>query len=217
MIPTVTVMVPNDFRNFRLENEEDNTNEMVLTDTLPLFTPKHGSFAGEQRLLMDRAMHGNEDADENVLFLPAGTMGYVIREDRPIVLKLVHRHSALEYLGVLLGTLLPTSLVVLAQPTQELDRQTASELLTLINALLTASLAQTRSADEPNIEEAKHVLGRLGNALPNGQDIVTVIADIFEMELLAHSDQAALEGSIDLVVACAEFFSTLLTVSPERV
>ncbi|KAK5130418.1 hypothetical protein LTR08_002116 [Meristemomyces frigidus] len=212
MLQTATLMVPHDFRAFSLENEEDNTNEMVLTDTLPLFVPKHVSFAGEQRLLMDQAMRSNQEAEDNVFLVSAGTMGYVIREDRPIVLKLVHKHSALEFLGVLLGTLLPTSLVVPAPPTQELDRHTASELLILINALLTAALHQSQG-----VEEANFVLGRFSNVLPNSQDIITVIADIFEMELLAHLDQAALDGSLDLVIACAEFFGTLVAVSPERV
>ncbi|KAK4546794.1 hypothetical protein LTR36_001526 [Oleoguttula mirabilis] len=211
-LQTVTLMVPYDFRAFRLENEEANTNEMVLTDTLSLFVPKQASFAGEQRLIMDRAMHGSEDPDGNILLLPAGTTGYVIREDRPIVLKLVHKHSALEYLGLLLSTLLPTSPLVSAEYTAEMDRQTASEIVVLMNALLSAALRQHQGA-----EEAKFILGRLSNALPNEQDIITIVADIFEMQLLAHLDQAAQDGSLDLLVAGAELLSTLVKVSPERV
>ncbi|KAK5124795.1 hypothetical protein LTR85_001508 [Meristemomyces frigidus] len=211
-LQAVTLMVPYDFRSFRLENEEANTNEMVLTDTLSLFVPKQASFAGEQRLIMDRAMQSSEDPDGNVLLLPAGTPGYVIREDRPIVLKLVHSHSALEYLGLLLSTLLPTSSLIAAPHTAEMDRQTASEIVVLINALLSAALRQRQG-----VEEAKFILGRLSNALPNEQDIITIVADIFEMELLAHLEQAAQDGSLGVLVACAEFLCTLVKVSPERV
>lgn len=209
---TVTVVVPYDFRAFRLENEEANTNEMVLTDTLPLFVPKKASFEGEQRLLMDRAMNGNQDAEGNVVVLPAGTVGYIVKEDRPYAFQLEHKHSGLEYLGLLLSTMLPSSELVSASPSPELDRQTASEIVMLFNALISASLKQHQG-----VEEAKFVLGRLSFALPNEQDIITVIADIFELELLAHIDQAAQEGSLELVVASAQFFDALVDVSPERV
>lgn len=211
-LQSVTLMVPYDFRSFRLENEEANTNEMVLTDDLSLFVPKQASFAGEQHLIMDRAMQSSEDSDGNILLLPAGTTGYVIREDRPIVLKLVHAHSALEYLGLLFSTLLPTSLLVPAPHTAEMDRPTASEIVALFNALLSAALKQHMGQ-----EEATFILGRVSNALPNEQDIITIVADIFEMELLAYLEQAAQDGSLDLLVACAEFLAILTKVSPERV
>lgn len=210
---SVTVMVPLHFRNFRLENEEANTNEMVLTDTLPLFVAKQKamSFEGEQRLLVDRAMRGSQNADENVILLPAGTSGNIMREDKPIVLMLEHKHSGLEYLGLLLSTLLPTSEFIPAPPASVLDRSTAGEIVTLLNALQLASLRQDQGVDE-----AKVVLGRFSNALPNEQDIITIISEIFEMELLSFLDQSAQEGSLDLLIACAEFWSILVDISPER-
>ena len=158
---SVTIMVPTDFRDFRLENEEANTNEMVLTDTISLFVPKQKamSFDGERRLLMDRATRGAQDADGNLIFLPAGTSGQILREDKPIVLLLEHKHSGLEYLGLLLSTLLPTSELIPAPPAPQLDQTTAAEIVVLINALTLASLRQ-----EQGVEEAKVLLGRLSYA-----------------------------------------------------
>ncbi|KAI7589000.1 hypothetical protein KC343_g18765, partial [Hortaea werneckii] len=211
---SVTIMVPTDFRDFRLENEEANTNEMVLTDTISLFVPKQKamSFDGERRLLMDRATRGAQDADGNLIFLPAGTSGQILREDKPIVLLLEHKHSGLEYLGLLLSTLLPTSELIPAPPAPLLDQTTAAEIVVLINALTLASLRQ-----EQGVEEAKVLLGRLSYALPNEQDIITIVSDIFEMELLSYLDQSFSEGSLDLLVACTDFWNILIEVSPERV
>ncbi|KAI7149652.1 hypothetical protein KC324_g15593, partial [Hortaea werneckii] len=211
---SVTIMVPVDFRDFRLENEEANTNEMVLTDTISLFVPKQKamSFDGERRLLMDRAMRGAQDADGNLILLPAGTSGQILREDKPIVLLLEHKHSGLEYLGLLLSTLLPTSELMPAPPAPQLDQTTAAEIVVLINALTLASLRQ-----DQGVEEAKVLMGRLSYALPNEQDIITIISDIFEMELLSYLDQSFSEGSLDLLVACTDFWNILVEVSPERV
>jgi len=213
-LQAVTVMVPHHFRSFRLENEEENVGEMVLTDTLSLFQPRQQpSFEGEQRLLMNRAMQGHEAGEGNVMLLPAGTSGTILKEDRPIVLRLTHKHSGLEFLGLLLSTLLPTSELIPATPVlAELDRATASEILSLINALLSAALRRHQG-----VEEAKFVLGRLSYALTNEQDVITIISDIFEMELLSYLAQAAQPGSLDLLVACAEFLDILVDISPERV
>ncbi|KAI7402486.1 hypothetical protein KC336_g14417 [Hortaea werneckii] len=211
---SVTIMVPMDFRDFRLENEEANTNEMILTDTVSLFVPKQKamSFDGERRLLMDRAVRGAQDAEGNLILLPAGASGQILREDKPIVLLLEHKHSGLEYLGLLLSTLLPTSELVPAPPAPQLDQTTAAEIVVLINALTLASLRQ-----EQGVEEAKVLMGRLSYALPNEQDIITIISDIFEMELLSYLDQSFSEGSLDFLVACTDFWNILVEVSPERV
>jgi len=135
-----------------------------------------------------------------------------MKEDRPMIIKFIHAHSALEYLGLLLSTLLPGSDFLPAPPLAELDRYGAVDILKLINALLSAALSQGEGLDE-----ARHLLMRAANALGEEQDIITVVADILEMELLANMDQAAQDGSLQLLVACVEFLALLTQVGAERV
>ncbi|EMC99187.1 hypothetical protein BAUCODRAFT_573479 [Baudoinia panamericana UAMH 10762] len=212
-VKTVTLMVPEHFRSYTLENEDENANGMALTADLPIFAPRQESFAGERRLIMDRAMaEAEEEGPRNVMVVPAGASGIVAKEDRPMVLALKHPHSALEYVGLLLSTLLPGSDIVPAHLTEEMDRQTAADIVALITALLTASLKQDESG-----EDARFILGRVGFALHDETDIAAVIGELFELELLSHLDQAAQPGSLELCVACAEFFTKLTWISPERV
>lgn len=210
---TVTVMVPEHFRAYQLENEDENTNAIVLTKDLYLFRPRQSLHSSPQRLLAKSTMTDGEDDEANsVVVCGAGTSGMVIREERPMVIKLEHQHSSLEYFGLLLSTLLPNSAIAPASLHAEADCSTAADIVALITALLTASLRQ-----DEGVSEANYVLGRLSYALPGEADIISTIVDIFEMELLAHLDHDASEGSLDLVVACAECFTCLIKVSPERI
>lgn len=212
-LETITLMVQEHFRFYELENEDENINAIKLTSVLPVFGPKADSFLGQPLLIAHRAM-GNDNRNESwsVLNVPAGTPGLVIKEDRPMVLQLQHPHSALEYLGLLLSTFLPSSELAPSVQQNMMVHQTASETIMLITLLMTAALKQPEG-----LAEAEFVLSRVSNAIPASSDIIGVIAEIFEIELLAHTDQAAQPGSLDLLVACAEFFDALTTVFPERI
>ncbi|KAK4952633.1 hypothetical protein LTR10_009439 [Elasticomyces elasticus] len=213
-LQTVTLMVPEHFRSYTLENEDENANALVLTDDLAIFSPKaRESFYGENRLLMDREVRDAEqEGARNVLIIPAGTPGMVIREDRPMVLTFRHAHSGLEYVGLLLSTLLPGAEFVQAtMGASDMDRATAADAITLITSLLTAALKQ-----EDGVEEARFVLGRLAFALRDETDIVAVVTELFELELLAFAAQDVTPGSLELCVACANFLEKLTYVSPER-
>ncbi len=214
-MPSLTLMVDQWFRAYQLENEDDNENNIALTEDLPLFISKQyerGFFAGGASKAITMGS-GEDDTATNVLTIPAGTSGVVLKETRPLVLRLEHPHSALEYLGLLLSTILPTCELLPAPPMDaDLDHSTAADIITLITALLKASLHQ-----HSGVDESRHLLGRLSYALPEGQDIISVISDILETELLAHLDQSASEGSLNVLVACVEITYVLVSISPDRV
>ncbi|KAK1815091.1 hypothetical protein LTR12_010515 [Friedmanniomyces endolithicus] len=214
-LQTVTLMVPEHFRSYMLENEDENANALILTEDLAIFSPKRQeTFYGEGRFLMGREVReAEQEGARNVLLIPAGTPGMVIREDRPMVLTLKHPHSGLEYIGLVLSTLLPgNDLVQSTLGASETDKATVAETITLITALLTAALKQQEGQ-----EEARFVLGRLGFALHDETDIVSVITNLFELELLAFIAQETEPGSLELCIACADFLAKLTHVSPERV
>ncbi|KAK5170493.1 uncharacterized protein LTR77_005081 [Saxophila tyrrhenica] len=215
VMPSLTIMVDHWFKGYQLENEDENENNIALTEDLPLFISKQfeqGFFPGNSPKAITMGNNGSH-ASTSVLTIPAGTQGLVIKETRPMVLRLEHQHSALEYLGLLLATSLPASELLPAPPMDtSLDRATTADIISLTTAILTASLRQHKG-----VEEARYVLGRLSNSLPEGQDIILIIFDILETELLAHLDQSTGEGSLDLLVACAECTATLVPISPDRV
>lgn len=204
-----TVMVPLHFRSYTLENEDEGGNEMVLTDPLPLFISTKASARAASSA---RAITNGETQDgDNVTSIPAGTSGQVAGEDRTKVLQLNFPHSALEYLGLLLSTILPSPALRPAPPSAEVDRETATEIVALINALLRSSSKQIDGQ-----EQASLLLGTFSHSLRNGQDITATIADILEMELQDHLDQKAKHGSIGLLAACVEFLDIITGFFPER-
>ena len=116
-LQTVTLMVPENFRAYALENEDENANALVLTEDFAIFRPTGlaGSWYDQSRLAMTSEVSRIGQAGQrNCLKAPAGTKGMVIREDRPMVLTLEFPHSGLEYIGLLLYTLLPGSELELA-------------------------------------------------------------------------------------------------------
>lgn len=213
-LQTMTIKVTGQFRSYQLDHEDENVNNMLLTDELPLFVSKQAvslfgnNYIGQRQL----AMGSGEDQRSNVHGIPTGAAGIVVKESRPLVFRLEHPHSGLEYIGLLLSTILPNSELVAAPLDTGLDRATGAEIVLLINGLLTSSMRQHQG-----VEEARFILGRLGYALHDETDIISIIADILEMELLAHLDQTIQEGSLELLVACAEFLDKLITISSERV
>ncbi|KXT00739.1 hypothetical protein AC578_8246 [Pseudocercospora eumusae] len=204
-----TQETPARFHNYELENEDDGMNSMRLTEALPVLV-SHSPAAsyGQQRQLT-----AGDGADVPVEWtIPVDTPGTITREERPLVLTLRYEHSALEYLSVLLSTFVASSELSPLTQNAILDRYTAADIVSLFTALLSASLRRESSA-----EDAKDLLESMSAALRQSQDIVSIIADIFESELLSHLDQVAQEGSLELVTACAEFWIVLARFSPERV
>lgn len=204
----LTLETPARFQDYQLENEDDGLNAMVLTEALPVFVSKGtASRFGHQRHLT-AGDHGDAPAE---LDIPAGTSGIIVREQRPLVLTLKHEHSAIEYLSIMLSTFVTSSELSPLSQNAFLDRFTAADIVSLFTAMISASLRR-----ESGAELAKELLNQMSSALRQSQDIVSVIADIFESELLSHLDQVPQEGSLELVTACAEFWVVLAKFSQER-
>nr|POF08138.1 nucleoporin [Quercus suber] len=204
-----TIKVPVHFRAYVLENEDEGSNEMVLTDSLPLFTSRKAfsqTSAGFRSITNGEAQH-----TEHASSIPAGTSGQIVGEEKTKVLQLNHRHSALQYLGLLLSTMLPAPAIRPALPNEELDHESATEIIALINALLQSCIKQADAK-----EQAGRILGSLSQALRDGQEIMGVIGDILEMELQFQLDQRAQPESIHLLAACVEFLDIMTCFFPER-
>lgn len=202
------VMVPENFRAYALENEDEGTNSVYLTEDIAIFEPR-ASLGWYQTPSESRALVLADGGSSNVVStIPAGTPGVVMRDTRPFVFRLEHTYSGLAYLGVLLSTISRNSeLVVPAGYSGSIDKASAA----LIVDLLTAILKPVANRDEQD-----WILGRFGSALRDEIDVVAVIAEIAESELLAHIERAAEAGSHELLVSCINFFEVLAVLSPER-
>lgn len=210
-LQSFTLMVPEHFESsYELEHEDDNANRMQLISALPVFATRQAllSLNPSRRAI---TMGGSGNAQRGIWEIANGTPGILVGERKPHIFKLQHEHSGLEYLGLLLSTFTASSELLPVAPGSELDRVTAAETINLFTAMLEAVQQQ-----DPSSNDAKHLLGRLSNALQDGQDFVSVVAEVFESELLAHLEQVAQPGSLDLVISCADFMCVLVSISPER-
>ena len=212
---SITMMVPEDFNAYTLENEDENTNEIQILEDLPLFVSRQsrswfGSHPPSRKAL---TIGSGEDSERglNVSLVPAGRLGTVLKESRPMIFKMEHPHSGLEYLGLFLSTRSPSSEMVVAPRHPPLDLITAADIVALTTSLLESHFNYSSGASE-----AKYVLQRMSDALLEETDIISVLAEIFERELIAHLDQTAQDGSLELLVACADLFALIVKIEPSR-
>lgn len=214
-LTSMTVLVPEHFRSYRLEHEDENANEISLTEILPLFSTNAQYSSSNANNGAKHQLSRREDVHEgiSVLEIPSGAAGVVVKESRPMVFKIEHQHSGLEYLGRLLSTLVPSSESFAVHLLDPVNRIVAAELVTLVTALLGSKFDAPQS-----IDEARFVLGRLSYALQDEQtDIISIVTQLMEVELLALMDQTSDEDSMSLLAACVEFLNKIVRIEPARV
>ncbi|KAM0719574.1 hypothetical protein Q7P37_003704 [Cladosporium fusiforme] len=206
-LKSFTVLVPEHFKAYALDHEDEGTNSMHLTENFSIFDPRPSlDFyqSQEETRAMVLADGGISNAISTIL---AGTPGIIIKDTRPFVLMLNHHHSGLAYLGVLLSTLLPNSELIIPTSGNNVDRHTAAEIVNFLVVLVKGASSR---------EDSDHILGRFGYSLREDLDIISILAEIMELELLAFIDQNAQEGSLQLLIACTDFFDALVAYTPER-
>lgn len=216
-----TTTLPAGFNQYQLTREDEDINAFILTDNVSIFTQRKAGYrtlmpASQSNELM---LADGQGQDGNVRTIPQGTLGLGVNDARPgsksAVVRLEHAHSSMAYLGLLLMTVLPKSEMVFALPGYEsgVDRSTAAEIITLATALLPS---------EPSADARDHaelVIQHFSKALPDkAQGLIFTITNIFELELLSYADQSQQqESSLELLIACLDFFHRLLPTHASRV
>ncbi|GIZ40145.1 hypothetical protein CKM354_000349700 [Cercospora kikuchii] len=208
-LQTFTQEVPLNFREYELTDEAEDSNTMRLTDALPVILKHNGTmFVGGTHLL---TAGDGVDMDIPEHFVPTETTGTIVKEQKPMVLMLNHSYSGLGYLSALLYTFTKGSEMALIAPRAMLDRFAAADIIALFTSLLSACLCRQNGA-----AAAQELLVRLSESLGDNHDIVAVVTDVVEAELLAHLEQVAQEGSLEVVATGAEFLNAIVKISPER-
>ena len=217
-----TQALPEGFRDYDTIREEENTNSVTLRSDIKLFTKQETRTSytnGSTNQLIARA---SGDSDASIIEkIPAGTEGRVVSESSPvIIIQWIYQFSGLRYLGKLLESALSSSDLVDNVSKTKPDKEVVAEIIGLLALLLASStnLAdQGHSVGETNdmahklLDEASADIGRRSG------DIITVILDLFESEIQEPQNSWATDGSMDVLISCAQFLFALTPVYPGRV
>ncbi|KAI0805243.1 nucleoporin subcomplex protein binding to Pom34-domain-containing protein [Xylaria sp. FL0064] len=197
--PTITFTLPEDFTEYHLANEEENSNSFQFTDDFPLFSPV--------------SSRKRSPVDEELFIIPAGTYGRFVVDEGKIV-RVEYEHSALALLGKRLEANLAANKYDMALGTLALDdiAEVVSLLATLVRTeVLRAPETDGRTASSSGAGLA--IVEEASRALSRNKDIVSVVCDTMDVILDEGQDHLGLE----VLVACVQFLHAILPICPGRV
>jgi nuclear pore complex protein Nup188 len=195
-----TQIVSPHFQGYATIREDENADYVALLQPLPMFeTSSHN------RLL-------EHDANNALIVsgssqIPQQTIGQVVSESKPAVIKWEHRYSCLSFLGCWLEEWSETG----CQSPGWTD-DTATDIIALLTDLIANS--KTHSSEEAS---GKRILEMASDGLSKQGDIISVVFDIFERNLQNIGSRGDMGKSMDATMACLRFIRVLLKVLPSRV
>lgn len=199
--PTLTFELGNQWNDYELAHEEDNSNAIRLVSDVPLFAPtstwKRRSVAAEMPFC-----------------IPAGTSGRFV-SDHGKITQLDYEHSTLALLGKRLEVNLSPETYQLTLGT--LEAEEVAESIHLLAAVLRATVLRAQEQSMIAATEAGlNILQEASKALPRTKDIITVICDTLDHYIQPDANYS--EGAqISVMSACLKFLHATLPLSPGRV
>ncbi|GAM84380.1 hypothetical protein ANO11243_023740 [Dothideomycetidae sp. 11243] len=206
-LTTFTTVLPRGFDAYDLMQDEDMMNCIRTTQPIPILMPLHPHSSTSTN------PNGQSDSRKNTpeYVIPAGTIGTVMNNERPLVVSWQYPHSGLEFLGALLSTLSPNASLKDVRATTDLDLEAAADIVGLCNSMLIGTLSVK------DTDAAKDLLGQLSNGLARNDDIIRIVFDIFEDQLQGHMAQPGSERSVLFLTRVIEFARLVLDIFPERI
>ncbi|OTA61967.1 hypothetical protein K449DRAFT_330837 [Hypoxylon sp. EC38] len=197
--PALTFTLPDQFNDYQLAYEEDNSNGFQFLENLPLLQP-----------VQDRK---RMTAEEESFIIPAGTYGRFIADEGRIV-RVEYEHSAL----ALLGKRLDANLVANKYNLElgELSTEETAEAISLLATLVRMECIRTDVSGEKSTElseTALAIVGEASRALPRTKDIISVVCDTLDSLL----DREPESQGLTALVACLQFLHAILPICPGRV
>lgn len=208
-VDSLTCLLPPQFTGYSLLREDEESSLIQLEANLNINS--YPTFAFDNfKKFSGTASQFNQVM--NLQQIPDGTIGRVLSNSKPLVVLWRHDYSPLAYMGRLL------KLVSSGEVTEEVvSRETVSEVISLIAAmLLSNSNAMMTNDARGGSEVGDKILNKASEGLDSGQDVVSVIFDIFEREL-NNGRTGVADESLDVLVQCIQFTYALLPVMPDRV
>lgn len=216
---SLTCALPMSFTAYRLVRDDDEELTYIeLTANFELFAKQPVSTPRPpKRAKLDGSLVPANSMD--LRQIPQGATGRVLSEAKPLVVCWSHSYSPLAYLGMLLQSASSDDAVISNSPDQS---GPAPELIPEIIDLLSVTLlTATRGASAAEtsisaVDAAQSILDTASEGLDGGQDIVSIIFDIFEREL-SRQPKNTEEIPLGTFVRCVQFTHALLQVMPDRV
>jgi nuclear pore complex protein Nup188 len=196
-----TQIVSPNFQGYATIREDENADYVALLQPLPMFEISSHSRISQTDSSNALIVSGTSQ-------IPQQTIGQVVSESKPAVIKWEHRYSCLSFLGCWLEEWSETG----GQSPGWTD-DTATDIIALLADLIASS--KTHSSAEAS---GKRILEMTSDGLSKSGDIISVIFDIFERNLQSIGSRGEPMGkSLDATMACLRFIKVLLKVLPSRV
>ncbi|KAL8873490.1 MAG: hypothetical protein Q9174_001046, partial [Haloplaca sp. 1 TL-2023] len=212
-----TSALPISFTAYQLIQEDEDASYIQLTADLQSFGKQIADSSSYKNFTKSNSLALAESA--NLRRIPHGTKGLVLSETKPLVVRWYHQYSPLAYLGMLLNSYSSSlSMGTTDGHDPSISAEMAMEILDLLSVmLLTAAKGATvEKAAFSALEMSQSILDKASEGLNHGQDIVSVVLDVFEQEL-GRQAKGIDETHLSILVRCVQFTHALLQVMPDRV
>lgn len=200
--PTLTFALPDDFLDYELAQEDENTNTFRILDDIPLFSPA--------------ASWARRSADDDALKIPAGTFGRFITDTGRVAL-MEHPHSIFALLGKRLEVHLSPE--TYRSPFENLRAEEVAEVVTLLASVLQAENIKAEERGKKGDEALKvghEILDETSKHISGNNDIITVITGLLDAYM--QDDQVTADGpGILILSSCIQFLHSILPLYPTRV
>jgi nuclear pore complex protein Nup188 len=201
-LPTFTQMAIPDFTAYQTIREHENANLVSLDANLDMLG------ISESQRLIDALGQVTELSNS----IPSGTIGEVISEGRPPVIKWLHSYSGFAYMGFWLNSFRCGHLQANYQ-----DQDHLEDIAAVIFELLSRTLSSNRFGFAAKLAYTSSLLADIANGLPEDVDLASILFDICEQQLQSLRYRKQNPRGCDVVVACLRLVTTLLPLLPNRI
>ncbi|KAL5339907.1 nucleoporin subcomplex protein binding to Pom34-domain-containing protein [Aspergillus crustosus] len=198
-----TQVIPNSFQAYETIREDEDANLVSLIQPLPMIQ------STQRRQILDEKATSTALIVTGSSQLPPATVGQVVSDSKPAVVRWQHQYSCLSYLGSWLEEWNENGGF-----SEWFGRELVAETIWLFGDLLFASTNKAPNSDD---SAAKSILEMASDGLSRQNDIVSLIFDIFERNLQDAGAKDGLEPILESTIACLHFIRGLIKVLPNRV
>ncbi|KAL8836341.1 MAG: hypothetical protein Q9170_002955 [Blastenia crenularia] len=214
----LTSALPMSFTAYQLIQNDEESSSIQLTANLKIVEDESVS----QPRLYKRTKRSSDRVttqSSSLWHIPRGTQGSVLSESKPLVVLWTHEYSPLAYLGMLLRSASSEDLVMGNGPHNDAALQElVPEIIDLLSVTLLTAIKGTAVHKEHTStrDRVQNILDTASEGLNDGQDIVSVVFDIFEQEL-GRPSKSSEELALIILGRSVQFMHVLLQVMPDRV
>lgn len=205
---TTFTQVANECVDFNTIREDENANLVMLSNTVNMLN------LSQSQTLMLEYTTSSQQLNSTI---PAETVGQVISESSPPVIRWQHNFSGLAYVGKLLelyhSRLASTALSPLESP-EEVIAEIVSLAATLLHTIL--NTATTGSVGKAH-QHCNRILDDLSSHLNTGTDFSSYVFKILEQELQSFRRRATPTFDTRVLVACLDFAVVFTSIRPSQV